>query len=77
MEKSNQCECGEVFGERCARELGNDAVAVEWMPEHLRASHAAAGNAGSFPLNGASRLRCAPACASMIADQDPEWSRTL
>src|SRR5690606_11412738 len=28
---------------------------VEWMPRHLRASHAAAGGSGSYPANGAQR----------------------
>lgn len=33
-----------------------DPVIVERMPEHLRASHIAAGNWGSYPSNGAERV---------------------
>lgn len=33
-----------------------DLVLVERMPEHLRASHEAAGNWGQYPLNGAKRV---------------------
>lgn len=66
------CESGTATGEPCVW-TGNasDLVTVEWMPEHLRASHEAAGNWGVYPYNGAERLRCCPACAEMLqAEQD-------
>jgi hypothetical protein len=39
-----------------ARRVEADLVLVEVMPAHLRASHEAAGNAGSYPANGAVRF---------------------
>lgn len=64
------CECGAAMGERCAGTLGDDAVEIEWMPEHLRESHRAAGNSGRYPHNGALRLRVTPECAALIADAE-------
>lgn len=61
------CESGEATGEPCAWDgEADDLVVVEWMPEHLRSSHEAAGNWGVYPYNGAERLRCCPACAEML-----------
>ena len=37
--------------------MSNITVVVETMPEHLRASHRAAGNWGTYPVNGAVRRR--------------------
>lgn len=63
------CECGEATGERCAWEgPASDLVVIDWMPEHLRASHAAAGNEGVYPHNGALRLRVAPDCAVSLRE---------
>jgi hypothetical protein len=67
------CECGQWSGEACGAELGGDAVTVETMPEHLRASHAAARNSGQYPSNGAVRLRVTPACAETMLASDPAW----
>jgi len=39
---------------------------VEYMPEHLRASHDAAGNRGTYPHNGAVRLRLERSCAFQL-----------
>jgi hypothetical protein len=72
-----RCECGEVFGERCQSddlEL-SETVTIEWMPPHLRSSHEAAGNAGTYPSNGAVRLRCNPECAERIIEgEDEKWA---
>jgi hypothetical protein len=49
-------------------------VVVETMPEHLRASHEAAGNAGHYPHNGAVReVMPAVDADSLIASGD-EWA---
>jgi hypothetical protein len=48
-------------------------VTVETMPEHLRASHEAAGNSGSYPHNGAVRLTVTRACARIMLDTDGDW----
>ena len=81
--KAVQCECGEVTGVRCTWSgTESDTVVVEYMPMHLRASHRAAGNAGLYPHNGATRLRVeSETCARMLThpwidgeqskDQDP------
>jgi hypothetical protein len=50
---------------------------VEWMPEQHRASHAAAGNAGKWPHNGAVRSRVSIACAWAMIQRDPEWVREV
>lgn len=66
-EQAPACESGTATGEPCAWDGdADDLVTVEWMPEHLRASHEAAGNWGEYPYNGAERLRCCPACAEML-----------
>ena len=66
MERGSRirCECGVMTGRLCDG-FGDPAemVMVEWMPEHFRASHEAAGNAGEWPHNGASRVLCLPSCA--------------
>src|SRR5690606_29914076 len=70
-----RCECGQYTGERCAW-IGSpdDTVMVEFMPEHLRASHEAARNAGIYPHNGAVRVRCERSCAESIVEHDPDWA---
>jgi hypothetical protein len=68
-----RCECGEWSGERCECVVGSDGVTVEVMPEHLRASHQAAGNRGVYPANGAVRLRVSPDCADLMVEADGEW----
>lgn len=69
------CECGAVMGERCEWSgPAEETVEIEWMPEHVRASHATARNSGSYPHNGAVRLRCEVSCAERIAESDAEWT---
>lgn len=63
------CECGYITGDRCAAESAH--VLVEWMPEDLRESHEAAGNAGSWPHNGSVRLRMSIDCAATLQD---DWT---
>lgn len=67
------CECGEATGVWCEGELGDDSIEVEWMPEHLRSSHEAAGNAGAWPHNGSVRLRVTPRCAESLAEDAEGW----
>jgi len=73
-ESTYRCLCGEITGERCAAERveAADLRAVEHMPEHLRASHEAAGTAGVYPHNGAVRLALHRECAERLADG--EWT---
>lgn len=61
------CEAG-----RAGLVCGNMAVkTVDWMPPHLRASHAAAGNCGTWPHNGSVRLHLCEDCAAILGgDED-------
>ena len=64
------CECGEFDGGGGPCDWWGpvvETVVVEFMPEHLRASHEAAGNAGIYPHNGAVRIRCERSCADRLA----------
>ena len=73
------CECGEWSGEACNwRGPRADTVIVEFMPEHLRASHEAAGGGdrGVYPHNGAVRIRCERSCAARIIEADGKWAET-
>jgi hypothetical protein len=47
-------------------------VIVETMPEHLRSSHRAAGNWGSYPVNGATRERLDLDEAEEIVEADED-----
>lgn len=69
-----RCECGEVSGVRCEERA---AVTVEVVPEYLRASHSAAGNAGEWPANGSLRLRVSRACATVFASEGGDWARIV
>lgn len=73
-----RCECGQYTGERC-QWIGSpdDTVVLEFMPEHLRASHSAARNVGRYPHNGAVRVRCERSCAQSIVADDPDWARIV
>lgn len=72
------CECGEWCGEPCEwTGPKSETVRVEWMPEHLRASHEAAGNRGSYPHNGASRIRVNVECAERMIKTDGEWCEVV
>lgn len=70
-----RCECGEWSGEACSWEgPRGETVIVEFMPEQHRASHAAAGNRGVYPANGARRIRVERSCADRIMEQDGDWA---
>lgn len=72
------CECGKATGVRCAWEgPADETVVVEWMPEHLRASHTAARNSGTYPHNGALRLTMHRDCARELVASDPEWTHEV
>lgn len=67
------CECGDALGEACAwAGPRSETVVVEWMPHHLRYFHEAAGNAGTWPSNGALRLRVHVDCARILAEDGGE-----
>lgn len=73
-----QCQCGEWSGEPCQWSGDRaETVRVEWMPEWLRESHQAAGNAGSYPANGAQRIRVHNDCARLMVENDGEWCEIL
>lgn len=82
MSKIYTCRCGEMGGQDHCQWTGeaSELVVVEWMPEHLRASHRAAGNSGSYPHNGAARLAIQYDCYEMQAEyegEDSEFFRRL
>ena len=73
-----RCECGHWSGERCAwTGPKEETVIVEWMPEHLRASHTAANNRGVYPHNGAERIRVERSCADRMVEHDGDWCRII
>jgi len=47
-------------------------VTIETMPEYLKASHRAAGNWGTYPLNGAERTQAPSAEAKKMVAEDPD-----
>ena len=62
----------------------SDMVVMEYMPEYLRASHRAAGNAGTYPANGAVRVAVEVECADLLIRSEGgedgdggEWSRIV
>lgn len=77
-----RCECGVVEGDRShdfALDEEEAVVILEWMPEHLRASHAAAGNCGAYPHNRAHHLVVLQECADriVIEEGDDRWARIV
>ena len=71
---SVKCQCGQWSGEPCQWSgPKSKTMVVEFMPEHLRASHEAAGNSGSYPGNGAVRVRVEASCAALMAKTDGQW----
>lgn len=74
-----QCRCGAWTGEPC-RWSGptSEMVTVEYMPEHLRSQHQAAGNSGSYPYNGAMRVTVSATCADRLLNggdgSDDGWA---
>lgn len=68
------CACGEWSGERCQWQGPcAETVVIEFMPAHLRESHRAAGNSGTWPHNGAVRIRVHRDCAASMVETDGEW----
>lgn len=73
-----RCECGELTGQPCNASIHkSDALLVEVIPEHLRASHEAARNRGCYPHNGALRLRVTPACADALEVSEGDWLQVI
>jgi hypothetical protein len=69
-----RCGCGEWAGDACsAMAEPAEMVLVEWMPDHLRETHRAAGNRGFYASNGAIRSAVTAACAADMERLDPEW----
>jgi hypothetical protein len=52
-------------------------VIVETLPKWTRESHKAAGNSGSYPGNGADRVRMLRNQAEVEVEADPEWTSIL
>ena len=66
-----RCACGQITGEQCETFAPPDElVTIEWMPDHLRASHEAAHNRGTYPHNGAERFKVTRECATNVTDDD-------
>lgn len=49
---------------------------IEFIPVHLRASHEAAGNSGSYPLNGAERAYV-DSTSFIPGDLHPRWAEVI
>jgi hypothetical protein len=70
-----RCECGQWSGVQCDHVGPADTmVMIEVMPSAWRNSHADAGNGGSWPHNGATRITVTPTCAQWIIETDPQWA---
>lgn len=73
-----RCGCGAWSGSPCEWSGPEDElVTLEWMPEWIRAPHEAAGNAGTYPHNGAERARVCRACGEFAVKHDPKWARVI
>lgn len=73
-----RCGCGAWTGERCAwAGPRSEMVVIEWMPLHLRASHASAGNRGTYPANGAVRVLAHRDCAAGLLESDEDWAKIV
>jgi hypothetical protein len=57
--------------------MRDNLVVVETIPEYLRASHAAAGNSGVWPGNGAQRIVMDRGDAEELVEHDSQWSEIL
>jgi hypothetical protein len=72
------CESALLGSEGCSFEgPGGALTMVEYMPEDLRASHAAAGNRGVYPYNGAIRARVCPDCLRYLFLYDGGWVKEV
>jgi hypothetical protein len=68
------CECGEWSGEACNwTGPWKATMLMDFMPDHLRGSHRAAGNAGRWSMNGSVRVRVSRECASHMMRIDGDW----
>lgn len=79
---SISCECGALTGERCTwtGPTGETEI-IEYMPEDLIQSHVAAGHrsigaAGTYPHNGACRIRVEQSCAHNLLHAWQDGERT-
>lgn len=74
-----RCGCQHVTDHVWCGWIGpvREAVVVEWMLLHLRASHEAAGNSGVWPHNGSLRLPMHAPCAAQLLESDPQWTTVL
>lgn len=52
-------------------------VVVEYMPAHLRASHDAAANSGSYPGNGSVRYAMHRLDAEALLESVEDWARIV
>jgi len=52
-------------------------VMVEYVPRHLRPFLSLEGGRGAYPANGAMRIRVTTACARVILEAEPEWTRLV
>ncbi len=72
------CQCSEWSGNPCVwRGPLHSTVEVEYMPHWIRGSHGAAGNRGTYPNNGAVRIRVSAQCADTMTEHDPDWCSKL
>lgn len=75
---SARCECGEWSGVACEWSGDeSDLVFVDWMPEHFRASHEAAGIDSIRGLGrpaGVCRLTVSEECAERILEESGDWA---
>lgn len=60
----------------------NDNATIEIMPEHLRATHEAAGycgiaGCGQYPINGAERLNVSRDIAEELLEEHGDWAQII
>lgn len=74
-EQTIRCECGEWDDQDACEWSGpvSETVVVEYMARWMRESHVAAGNRGTYPANGSSRVRVGRSCAVRMIKYDGEW----
>lgn len=68
-----RCACGEATGTECEwTGPVSGTVVIDYIPGWLRGSHDVAGNSGSYPQNGALRLRVEKSCAVLLSREAGE-----
>lgn len=78
VEATVRCECGAWSGERCCWVGSPDeTVLVEFMPEQYRESHRAGGSEGTYPHNGARRIRVERSCGARMLEHDGDWCEVV